>query len=264
MIDFTVVLGLDRGTLGYLDINIRSWQKFHPWLWERPWIAFYDPDGEYGIQASDIRRVCLGAPVTCVPWVGAKDTYENQREKMLSGHVYVSRLVRTEWFLKIDVDSIAIAEWDWPKDEWFDGDPVLVGPSWGYWRSKGSKYTLDEWVEILEMFGDRNFGTPRAGWIDRIGSRDHRKGPKLKDKNRWVSWLAFQRTSWVREMSDLFEKDYGTGMLPVPSHDTSLWAAAVRSGAKTLSVGVKDGWTNRVTKNSCREIMKELGFDDVV
>lgn len=257
MIDYTVVVGIDGSTLRYLELNSRSWKHFHPEMWDRPWIAFYDPS-----QVSKTQLMDAGVPTgcRCIPWYGDESRYENQREKMLSGHVYVSLKVDTEWFLKIDVDAIAVEAQEWPKVEWFEDDVVLVGPSWGYWRSKGSKYTLVEWCEILEDFGDRHFGTPRMNWVDQIGSWDHRKGPKLRDKNRWVSWLAFQRTSWVRDMADRFAADYGPGMLPVPSHDTSLWAAARRSGAKTRQVGVKPGWVNRLTLKSCRSEMEKLGL----
>jgi hypothetical protein len=179
---------------------------------------------------------------------------------MLSGHVYISRAIQTEWFLKIDVDAIALERTNWPNPDWFDDDTVLVGPGWGYWRSKGSKYSLTEWCEILEQFGDKHFGTPRQEWVERIGSWDHPKGPKLRDRRRWVSWLAFQRTSWVREMAKLYEQDYGNGMLPVPSHDTSLWAAAVRSNAKVNVVQVKPAWTNRVSLSGCKKTVEGLGL----
>lgn len=257
---FSVVVGLDKHTLKYFEVTNGTWFALYPDLARRPWVVFYDPESvsEAEIDAAfDVSGVKRN--ITYVPWIGCGE-YETQREKMLSGHVYISHAVETEYFLKIDADAIACEVGPWPRAEWFEGDPVLAGPTWGYTRAKGDNRDLFEWVEELERFGDKYFGTPRAGWKDRIGSLNHPKGPKLKCGKRFVSWLGFQRTEWVQEMASLFEEEYGSGRLPVPSHDTSLWAAAIRSGAKIVATPVKPMWTNRTTIRGCESLIDELGF----
>ena len=252
---FTVVLGLDACTLPYFATTCPSWKRFYPELWDAPWCVFYDPSQ---ITADEIKVASLDASVRLVPWNGSQAGYESQRAKMLSGHVFISRMIETDYFLKIDADAIAVSRGEWPMAEWFVDRPVLVGPGWGYWRAKGSTMSLVEWCQVLEDFGTRHFGTEPQGWEGRIGSWNHVKGPKLRDKNRFVSWLGFQRADWVRTMADLFEADFGQGRLPVPSHDTSLWACAVRSDALTRVISVKPSWTNRVTLRGCKREMEKL------
>ena len=249
--DFTVVVGVDKHCLGYLEHTVATWRHNQPGLFSRPWIVFYDPTQLPNVM--DVKRALMPYDCRYVPWLGS--TYANQREKMLSGHVYISRLVETPYSLKIDCDAIAMEPVEFPKVAWFEDDPVLVGPSWGYTRAKPTGEDLFVWVETMEKLGDTWFGTPRAGWKEHVGSLGHRKGPKMGDGHgRFVSWLGFQRTDWVCEMAARFESECGAGRLPLPSHDTSLWMAAVRQGAlMRYGKAMKAGWTNRVSKRGCRE-----------
>lgn len=264
MPNYTVVIGVDKATLPYLLTNLPTWRLLRQNLWERPWLVFFDPSESKGIQDVDVVLDALGASdATLIEWNGNHAGYPTQREKMLSGHVYVSRHVRTDWFVKIDCDAIAHHPAEWPKAEWFADDadgrePVLVGPKYGYTRAKSGGGTLWDWCERMEQFGDRYFRTPRAGWESLIGDLDHRRGPKMK-KRRWVSWLGWQRADWVREMADLFERECGPGRLPLPSHDSCLWMAADRAG-ELVRVGsdMKAGWANRLQVSSCRKLVAEV------
>ena len=268
--DYTVVVGIDAKTLPYFLCNVRTWRHFHPGLFTRPWAILYDGDRVTGVDdLSAVRDALEGSNVSFFEWRGSLAGYQTQREKMLSGHVYVARRVRTEWFVKIDCDAIATEPVNWPRPEWFERDtkgrePVLVGPSWGYTRAKSGGGDLIAWCERMEQFGDTYFRTERANWVDLIGDWDHPKGPKMK-QTRWVSWLGWQRADWVREMADLFERDCGPGKLPIPSHDSSLWLAAQRAGEYVVfGRQQKQGWTNRVQLSSCRNLVDEVLQDDSV
>lgn len=208
--------------------------------------------------------------VTYLPW-SSKD-YASQREKMVTGHVYVPvEHCKTEWFLKIDTDAIAHDPAPlWPDPTWFEPDGhgqynVMIASSWGYTRAKGGGVLnddLDAWCEELETFGDIYFKTSRIGLADLIGSRSHPKGPKMR-MTRLASWICFQRTGWVRSIAKLFEERYGHHRLPVPSHDTSLWYAALRSGARfQFAKMTTHGWMNRLTMRSISEQVSKVLRDE--
>jgi hypothetical protein len=252
---FTTVVVVDRRTIQYLLITSPTWPEV---VKQSPWLIVYDGGQQQGISKPNELRQLLGRPGSdhVMEWVGA--TYETQRERMLTAHVYASALVETEWMLKIDCDSFHDGRTRWPDPSWFNDDAVLIGNSWGYWRAKGGGGDLEDWVETLESFGDRHYGTPRAGWSSLIGSRDHPKGPKLKE-TRLASWICFQKTKWVHEVAAKFAEDYGDYRLPVPSHDTSLWAAARRSNSHVRLVQAKNyGWHNRTTLRGCVRAIQEL------
>ena len=252
--EFTCVVGVDAHCLPYLKHTVPTWRKNQPALFERPWLVFFDPKQ---VTRDEVAESGLRGPTfEYVPWIGTE--YENQRASMLSAHVYICRQIQTPYSLKIDCDALAVEPVEFPKAEWFEGEPVICGSQFGYTRAKGGGGDLDEWVERLEAFGDKHFGTERAGWADKIRSREHPKGAKLGIR-RFVSWIGFQRTDWVRQMCDLFESDFGPGKLPVPSQDTSLWAAAVRSGSTMFaSKQVTKGWANRTSVRGCAKVAKEI------
>lgn len=288
-IDFSVVLGIDQKTIQYFRETNQTWLHFYPELLHRPWVIFFD---ESQISHREIREAFSVRPrsVRYFPWVGA-GTYATQREKMLSGHVYVANLIKTPWFLKIDCDAIALDRTIWPDPQWFEpmqprlrvpleGDlkdkngkpvrdfvdvgevepPVLVGPTWNYLRAKGDGNDIWHWCETLESFGDKHWDTERLHWADYIGDLDHVKGPKMSDRRRFVSWLAFQNTDWVVEMAAKFEEDFGVGRLPIASHDSSLWYCACRSHRAVRGYKPKPHWINRVSMKGVREAVGGLGL----
>lgn len=247
----TVVIGLDQQTARQLLVTAPTWRKHKPVLWQWPWLIFFDPDPPNGIASADIDRLAhqeLGLSpeqVQIVGWPFHRITYESQRERMLTGHVFVPPIfVRTEWFVKIDTDAIAVDDRSWPEPTWFDtpkGEQpaVVVASGWNYTKAKGGGGDIHQWAETLESFGDRACeGTERLGLHGRID------GDKIK-MPRFASWICFQRTSWVRQAAQQISMACGPYRLPVPSQDTVLWYLAERSGARYLAAKQKKwGWTN--------------------
>lgn len=249
----TLVIGIDGKTLPQLLRTHLTWKLVRPELWEWPWIVFYDPAHISSGEVFHLRNLLHVPDISFVPW--DKSHYHSQREKMVTGHVYVpAEHCRTKWFCKIDTDTMALDNSEsWPQPDWFESENVMVASNWGYTRAKGGgplNDDLDRWCEVLEAFGDKCFNTPRVGLADKISSRDHPKGPKMK-MQRLASWICFQKLSWVQEMAALFSLQCGSYTLPVPSHDTSLWYAALRSQAPFhFAKMTKWGWANRLTMKS--------------
>lgn len=261
----TVVVGIDKKTFQQFLVTYPTWKANRPELFNMPWIIFFDDTEQYGVTSREIEYLYRHLRVKddrilFVPWTGG--TYETQRQKMVTGHVYVPAThVKTRWFVKIDTDAIAHDSKPlWPDPTWFEankdvGHNVMIGSAWGYTRAKGGgplNDDLDAWCEALESWGDKVFSTPRLGIGELIGARDHRKGPKMF-MTRLASWVCFQQTEWVRAMAFCFNVHCGAFGLPVPSQDTSLWYAAKRAGDPILYAKMaKRGWLNRTTMNSLK------------
>jgi len=259
VLDLTVVVGVDSHTVNFLKLTLPTWKQRRPILWEVPWLIFHD-----GLSAEElewVKSIRHKRHLTLVAWSGQ---YFDQREKMLTGHVFVPcEFVRTSWWVKIDCDAIAVSsEVEWPNPEWFERDQDgvynrLIASPWSYTRSKPDANDLEKWCDTLEDWGDI-FGTPRMGLKDHI--REHSKGPKMK-MTRLASWIQFHRTEWVKSIAESCSEHFGEYRLPVPSHDTTLWIAAARSGVRfQFAKQQKFGWTNRTTMKGavgCIEQYKE-------
>ena len=73
MDDCTVVLGIDKRTLGYFAVTNQSWLHFHPWLLTCPWLVFYDGEGDSAVTPEEIRAACPQARAAAVQsgWTGS-------------------------------------------------------------------------------------------------------------------------------------------------------------------------------------------------
>ena len=166
--DITLVIGIDFKTVQQLEVSHRTWKKFQPQLYSWPWICFYDgccPAFTSHSLNDLVKRGVVPPQTRFVPWpqcIGGNSRapkYEHQRDRMLSGHVWIPGLmVETPWYCKLDTDAIAQRESEWPKPEWFQQEtlgplgafgqsPVVVAPGWTY--SKGINFTdrLDDWSD---------------------------------------------------------------------------------------------------------------------
>jgi hypothetical protein len=264
MSECTIVVGIDAATIEQLKLTYKTWKLVRPFLWDWPWIIFYDPRSLELKDIGELRRTLDVKDIQFIPWYD--NHYHSQREKMVTGHVFVpAEHCQTEWFCKIDTDAIAESNKAiWPKQEWFMPDEhgqynVMIASGWGYTRAKGGGPLNDDvrrWWEVLESFGDKVFKTPRIDIEGKI--KPHPKGDKLKI-HRLASWVCFQRTGWVREMAKLFAQYFPHHTLPVPSHDTPLWHAALRSGARfTSDKMTRYGWCNRLSMSSIRQTVNEV------
>jgi len=265
MDECTIIMGVDESTIKQAMETHKTWKLVRPEVCSWPWMIFFDPKSVTLRDVSHLKRLLQLNRVHFIPWYD--DHYHSQREKMVTGHVFVpAEHCNTEWSCKIDTDAMAVEnDKKWPLPEWFEPENgrhnVMIASNWGYTRAKGGgplKDDLDVWCETLEAFGDAYFDTPRVGLAEKISSRDHPKGPKMK-MQRLASWICFQKTSWVKAMSKLFSDHCGHHTLPVPSHDTSLWYSALRSGERFQFAKMgRYGFTNRLTMKSIRNKVQEV------
>ena len=248
--DYTVCLAIDENTLKQLACSWLTWRKFHPELFERPWIIMYDAES-VDYQRAITQAYTMGVPhAACIGWPIAEYStekgrvlpeFETQREKMVSAHLYVAQWVRTTYLLKIDTDAICVDDRPWPMAEWFKDMPAVIASPWGYCKAKGGGGTVDEWAEKLEAWGDAAFpDTHRLNLANLI-----KPGSNKIIVPRFCSWLAFYRTAFYKDVADKCEQYCGNCKLPVPSEDTTRWYAQVRTGARLMRVNMKrHGWTN--------------------
>lgn len=272
----TVVVGIDQATIQQFRTTFPTWKVVRPFLWDLPWIIFFEPHGEKALNKQDIKALHADLGLKNVEYVAwDPNNYHSQREKMVTGHVYVpARYCKTRWFLKLDTDAIAHdPDIEWPLKAWFQkvnkhGEPTeynaFAGSKWGYTRAKGGGPLNDDltaWCDALDTWGDTVYDTERPDWRTNIKALDHPKGPRLH-LPRLASWICFHNTAWVQETAALLEGVCGKNRLPVPSHDTSLWYAAMRSKKKFVITKMhRFGWMNRVSMGSIRseteKVLKE-------
>jgi hypothetical protein len=166
-------------------------------------VVFYDPTS---VSIHDIHEV-LRRSFVGVKWpssigvntiaystrLGEPETKWNnpQRYMMLSGFVHVpGRYVETEYWLKLDTDTIASGQPDWIDENWFnvhvEGEPRanIVSHPWGYTKPPNQMLELDKWKEEHELFKnkltlDLRPSTPQSSMV--------------KHK-RIISWCSFFHT----------------------------------------------------------------------
>lgn len=236
--DITLVLGVDQATLAQLKVSYRTWYKFHPYLWDWPWVIFYD---WHQIEPADISRVVhLPQGTRFHQWPIGLIEYPTRRAMMLTGWVYMPPLyVRTGWWMKLDCDAIALERRDdWLDPQWFVDSESYIGNRWGYTKAKGDLRTATEWAGALERFCEGIEG----GRI--ISLMPHVNGSRI-NVPRMASWLSFYRTDWTRLLAAECARHCGPWNLPVPSQDTCAWLYGECRGDKPILTRFKRrGWTN--------------------
>lgn len=234
--DFTIVVAIDPAHLAELRLSYPTWIRHHPELADRPMVVICDGD-----------RHPDGAPArpgATVAWWGAiedivypfhrgkihpifassSDPQISQREKMLSAFVLKAPLrVDTPWYLKIDTDCIATVGGDWVYPEWFEREPVLIAPAWGYTKPGSMLDKLDDWADCNPELVLRPPPARRA-----VG--------QIAKHRRIISYCMFGRTDWTRNIAKLCGD-----RLPVPSQDTFLWYCAERLGHLWMPAKM-NGW----------------------
>lgn len=256
--EVTVVVGVDAKTLPQLEVSSRTWRLHRPEMYSRmPWVVFYDGDNlavEHGVRrAMDEGAIPAGAEV--VPWpqclgLPKKIKYESQRERMLSGFVYVPRVaVRTKWWCKIDTDAVCLRRDTWPDPQWFAPDergrePVVVASPWNYTKGVG-------WIAALEKWGD---GTPHIKDFPRLNIPNDPTHMRVPHP-RWCSWNSFYHTAWSVSVDQIVPG----GKLPVPSQDTYHWYVAERMHEHVRKVSMKRaGWTNCPKMHTLVETVRKV------
>lgn len=253
--DITLMLGVDRVTVEQLKLSHQTWKKFHPELWDIPWVVFFDD--RYGRElVLEIKKINPWAVVHA--W--SCDGYPSQRAAMLTGFVMLPPVyVKSPWWMKIDCDAIALNS-DTPliEDEWFEpkvieglatpGYNVMVANPWGYTKPKGDDGDPKLWCDRLEIWGDTIFGD-----CTRLDLAKHISGNKIRYP-RIASWFSLYNTdfSWavMRACGD---------QLPVPSQDTVHWYYAQRNCSLIERVKFKRrGWNNIPRMRNLEQQVNEL------
>jgi hypothetical protein len=257
--DFSVVLGIDRKTIEMLRLVFPTWRKHKPSLLHRRFVIFYN-----GVSQQEIRDI-IGYPIadqdalnaTLVEWAegiqypgDASDKWSNpQRAKMLAGFVHVpAAFVTTPYWLKLDLDVVAADRNHWVDPLWFNGNPSIIAPGWGYTKPPHSIMQLDAWANGLPQFD----GTPRMNLIPNPGS-DKVIHPRI------CSWCAFFNTEFTKYCARLAADSCGEGMLPIPSQDTYHWYCAERLKFVIRTVRMKRfGWKLCSSMNSINDAVKAV------
>lgn len=243
--EITLVIGIDFKTVQQLEVSHRTWKKFQSHMYRWPWICFYDgccPAFTNHSLNDLVKREVVPEQTRFVPWpqcIGGNSRtphYESQRERMLTGHIFVPALhVQTPYFCKLDTDAIAARECEWPKAEWFENLPQVVAPAWNYSKGQNFLGRLEEWGDKTRMKEKPRLNIP----FDPTHLRVPHK--------RWCSWNSFYETGFVKLFLGLLhESGIDKGTLPVPSQDTCLWYAGERLGVTVNKVNMKKhgGFTN--------------------
>lgn len=243
-IELTLVVGIDRKTVYQLAASVKTWRAYRPELWEVPWLVFYDWEEPNGIRSDDARRVVTDIiqhdQIRLIQWPAPDADHQNQRERMLSGFVYLpSRHVETPWWMKLDTDALALGPSEWLPASWFepieDGPPpVIVAPPWHYTKPKEQMSQLDEWADQVTGLALR----PRLDLPVNPASN------KCKHK-RICSWCSYYRTSWSQTAAAYAAESCPPDTIPVPSQDGYHWYVAARRGDQILRANQKRRkWTN--------------------
>jgi hypothetical protein len=256
--DITVVVGVDAKTFPQLQASWPTWAKYRAEMWAMPWLVFHDQLNRD--QVVDFVH-SIGVPqFQVVPWppqLAPYDVYASQRERMLTGHVWVpAEHVRTSWHMKIDTDVVATRHDNWFQPEWFEDHPqhgqmnCYVAPRWGYTKGVGFLEALDDWG-------------------DKIADLCHRPNPRLNipqqpgqlrvGHERMCSWLSYYNVEFTKLCTSLLESSKSKWRLPVPSQDTFMWYVGARLGLHHNIVNMKRlGWDNISRLDALRQRVAEI------
>ena len=258
MIDCTLVLGLDAKHLDQFRMVLETWWRHKPSLWRIPWVIFYDREQ---VEKRQVELVVHHGTMEAVPWppknVEYKRTEEGkwgdpQRYKMLAGFVHIpAAVVKTKYWLKVDVDTVATGMDDWIDGEWFKDNSAIVSHPWGYTKPADQMVKLDQWVdenkERMQVLAKEPplelFPKPESG---------------LLQHKRIISWCSFWRTAFTRICSYWANITCGNGKLPVPSQDGFLWYCAERMKLGIVRPDMKDrGWAHLSTTRGIQGAVRE-------
>ena len=170
---------------------------------------------------------------------------------MLSGFVHVAaEHVRTEFWLKLDVDCVATMHPDWIDEAWFVDEPAIVAQRWGFTKPANQMLDLDRWA--LRLFDELP--------SEPLNLRPNEGSSRLNHK-RIISWCGFFQTEFTRTCSRLANESGYINSMPVASQDGYMWYVAKRFGLPIKRVDMKQrGWqhwlTMRNIKRACEEAMR--------
>lgn len=243
--NFTTVLVVDEDHLEQLKIVWPTWVKHRHEIMENPIVVMTD-----GILLTPHLKF-IHATAKSDVWIAGIDNMalprpHHHRHKMLSAFIdAAARYVKTEYWLKLDTDTIAMSRSDdgWIDDDWFLGSPAIIAPAWGYSKPADIMERLDDWGDTVPALKDK----PRLELHPEPGSR-------LVRHKRITSWCSFYNTAWTRKVRSWYD---GPAM-PVESQDGFAWYCATRAGDTVHRVNMKKyGWQHISRTSKLRELAKE-------
>jgi len=190
--NFSIVTGCSPGYEDKLRYTIPTW-AYKPQFKGKKLYIFYS-----GVKVDDLLFVKDYFPDTeFIPW--AMSTFANTRELMLSSFILGVDHIKSDWFVKLDADTVFLN-----KDDVFDESDLLydlVSHPWSYTKPGW-------WIDVLD-----NWYTGSNKLIDPT--------KKISSQSRIISWCCLHKTEFVKEISTR-----AGSRLPVPSHDTYAWYMA--------------------------------------
>lgn len=258
--DYTTVVAIDAKHLEQFRLTWPTWLRFKPSLLEHPILVIYDHEQVKFKHIADILErhqhiMSQPWPLPGVSYIQLEEGrwFDAQRQKMLSAFVHVpAARVRTKYWLKLDVDTVATGCEDWIDNDWFRSDPAIVAQGWGYTKPADQMQKLDKWVENHPLDLAALEHNPPLNLIPKEGS-------SLVRHHRIISWCGFFHTEFTKRCSHFAEKTCGKGKLPVPSQDGFLWYCAQRMGFPILRPDFRRlGWEHRSTIKGIKECIGGL------
>lgn len=229
--DLTLVVAVDKRHNEELKHSLPTWLKHRPALRDARMVLAYDRDE---LKMRDVKW-CYGPNVDLQPWPPANCQYKSQRHKMLSAFVFLSSLVDTDYWLKIDTDAIAFhCRSLFPDPAWFDDRPAIVSNPWGYTKPASLLMDTERWA-----LGSKAFD----GYEPlRLSPKD---GSNIIRHKRIISWVMFTRTDFSRRIAESIETPW---VMPVASQDTLFWYCATAWKETIRTVKFKQhGWEHWLT-----------------
>ncbi len=262
MIDYTLVVGVDKKHLKQLSWVFPTWKKNKPSLLDHPMVVFYDAEE---VKDSEIYSAISHPQLLTVPWPlgnakyegDTKDKFSNpQRYKMLSGFIYIPSIyVKTPYWLKLDTDTVATGQDNWIDSDWFNDNPAIVSQRWTFTKPPDQMMKLDAWVEsnkdkLPELTSKEPLNLiPKPG-ASRVGHK------------RIISWCSFFNTEFTAYCAQAARLTCGDYKLPVPSQDGFVWYVAKRLGLGIKTANMKGrGWEHWSTEKNIRNSVEKALYN---
>ena len=232
----TNVIGIDLEHLDELRVSSQSWRAYKPQEIERP--TLFVCDGSQGTEQDWIQRL---------KWYDSVDkrviTFDDkylrgvgatQREVMLTAITYALTLVETDWWVKIDTDTVANGAGEWIESEWLSSNLAFVSHRWSYTKPAAFIKQLDGWsLSVPEL---RRNQRPAIELPDDLSQR--------VGHARIQSIVMLGRRSFARTVWGMIERGDELRM-PCPSQDTLMWYVAERMKFKYEAINLKRrGWAH--------------------
>lgn len=210
MIDFTTLVAVDEAHLPELRVAWPTWYRNFHQLATRNLVIVCDTADV--LDQLEFIEIDFEALLVDEVLPTSFPRQVSQRERMLSSLVHAARDIPTEYFLKLDTDTLAPRGGVFYDDGWFVDRPAIVAPRWGYTKP-------GHWLTTLDRWGDQVMPDHSAP--------DWKLDGGVAKSSRIISYAMYGRTDFGRR---ILEHLGPTGQLPVPSQDTLSWYAAARWG----------------------------------